>query len=97
MTLTTPLFGMIFLGRLGLAKANLQTKFEVSNCTHYEHMKNGAKCRNWGGLVQLRVTDGNVTIWQNAYDFLFKFNRNYVSALYCFRDIASHLSKVANF
>ena len=32
-----------------------------------------------------------------AYDFLFDFNRNHASILYCFRDIASYLSKVADF
>ena len=33
----------------------------------------------------------------SAYDFLFDFNRNYVSILYRFRDIAGYLSKVADF
>ena len=40
---------------------------------------------------------GNDTIRQSAYDFLFDFNRNYVSIFYRFRDIASYLSKVADF
>jgi len=40
---------------------------------------------------------GNATIRQSAYDFLFDFNRNYVSILYRFRDIAGYLSKVADF
>ena len=31
------------------------------------------------------------------YDFLFDFNRNHASILYRFRDIAGHLSKVADF
>ena len=31
------------------------------------------------------------------YDFLFDFNRNYVSIFYRFRDIAGYLSKVADF
>jgi len=31
-----------------------------------------------------------------AYDFLFDFNRNCASTLYCFQDIASYLSKVAD-
>jgi len=39
----------------------------------------------------------NVTIRQSAYDFLFNFNRNYAAILYRFRDIASYLSKVADF
>jgi len=50
-TLIMPLSGMIFfIGKLGLAMANLYTKFEVYICTRYEDMKSGTKCRNWGGL-----------------------------------------------
>jgi len=33
----------------------------------------------------------------SSYDFQFHFNRNYASILYCFRDIAGYLSKVADF
>jgi len=40
---------------------------------------------------------GNVTIRYDAYDLLFHFNRNYASILYRFRDIASYLSKFADF
>ena len=40
---------------------------------------------------------GNATIQESAYDLLFDFNRNYVSTFYRFRDIASYLSKVADF
>ena len=40
---------------------------------------------------------GNATIRQSAYDFLFDFNRNYVSIFYRFRDITGYLSKVADF
>ena len=40
---------------------------------------------------------GNATIRLSTYDFLFDFNRNYVSIFYRFRDIADYLSKVANF
>ena len=40
---------------------------------------------------------GNATIRQSAYDFLFDFNRNYVSIFYRFRDIAAYLWKVADF
>jgi len=50
----------------------------------------------WGGYGALKVI-GNVTIRLSAYDFLFDFNRNYVSILYRFRDIAGYLSKVADF
>jgi len=44
----------------------------------------------------LKVID-NAIIRQSAYDFLFDFNRNYVSISYRFRDIARYLSKVADF
>ena len=40
---------------------------------------------------------GNAAIRWSAYDFLFDFNRNYVSIFYRFRDIAGYLSKVADF
>jgi len=40
---------------------------------------------------------GNATIRLSTYDFLFDFNRNYVSILYRFRGIAAYLSKVADF
>jgi len=59
----------------------------------------GAKCRNGmvgGGEGALKV-NGDVTIRESAYDFLFDFNRNHASILYRFRDIASYLSKVADF
>jgi len=65
------------------------TKFEVSRFTHYDAMNGSAKCRKWGGLGALKVT-GNATIRQSAYDFLFNFNRNYVSIFYHFRDIAGY-------
>ena len=47
-TLTTPLSGGgdFFIGRSGLAMANLHNKFEVSICTRYEGTKSGAKSRN---------------------------------------------------
>ena len=54
-------------------------------------MNGGAKCRKWGGLGRLGGTQGP------PYDFLFDFNRNHASILYRFRDIASYLSKVADF
>jgi len=52
----------------------------------------------WFGVVigALKVM-GNATIRYSAYDFLFDFNRNYVSILYRFRDRAGYLSKVADF
>jgi len=62
-------------------------------------MNGGAKCRKWGGLGQIMALKvmGNATIRYSAYDFLFDFNRNYVSIFYRFRDIAGYLSKVADF
>ena len=33
---------------------------------------------------------GNITIRQNAYDFLFEFNRNYEAISYRFRDIIAY-------
>ena len=55
--------------------------------------------QKWGGLGWLGAhkVNGNVNIRQSAYDFLFDFNRNYVSIFYHFRDITSYLSKVADF
>jgi len=53
---TTPLSGNIFIGRLGLAAINLQTKFEVSNYTHYEDMRSSAKCTNRGSWERSGVT-----------------------------------------
>ena len=34
-------------------------KFEVSNYSHYEDMRNGAKCTNWGSLGRFGVTQGH--------------------------------------
>jgi len=39
----------------------LQTKFEVSNYSDYKDMKSGAKCRHWGSLGRLGVTQDH---WQ---------------------------------
>jgi len=50
----------------------------------------------WGVYGALKVM-GNVTIRYSAYDFLFDFNRNYVSIFYRFRDITGYFSKVADF
>jgi len=57
-TLTTPLLGSTYL-QLGLATFALQTEFEVSNYTHYEYIKSGAKCTNWCSLGRLGITQGN--------------------------------------
>ena len=60
-TMTTPLLGMTFVSKLGIATINLQTKFDISNYSHYEDMNSGAKCRptNWGSLGRLRITQGH--------------------------------------
>ena len=77
---------------------NQCTKFEVFRFTNYEDMNGSAKCRKWGGQGTLRFWfNRNATIRQSAYDFLFDFNRNYVSIFYRFQDIADYLPKVANF
>ena len=49
----------------------------------------------WLGGTQGR--DHNATIRLSAHDFLFDFNRNYVSIFYRFQDIAGYWSKVADF
>ena len=38
---------------------NQCTKFEISRFTCYEAMNGGAKCRKWGDLGQLGVTQGH--------------------------------------
>jgi len=75
------------------------TKFEVSRFTRYDAMNGGAKCRKWGSLGELRGTQGHRQFHYSIerIDFLFDFNRNRVSVLYRFRDIAGYLSKVADF
>jgi len=50
-----------------------------------------------GGAYGSLNVIGNVTIRYSTYDFLFDFNRSHASILYRFRDIASYLSKVADF
>jgi len=47
-------------------------------------------------MGQIRDVLGNPG-WVATLDFLFNFNRNCSSILYRFRDIASYLSKVADF
>jgi len=49
LTLTTPLSGRFFIGRMGLAMVSQCTKYEVSRFTRYEAMNGDAKCRKWGG------------------------------------------------
>ena len=64
------------------------TKFEVSRFTRYEAMNGNAKCRKWGcfGVVRRHSRSSAMS----PFDFLFDFNRNYVSVLYRFRDIAGY-------
>jgi len=87
------------VSRLGLATINLQTKFEVSNYTHYEDMRSGAKCTNWGSLGQLGITQSHPQCHHSIerIRLLFDFNRSHASILYLFLDIASYLSKFADF
>jgi len=76
-----------------------RTKYEVSRFTRCEAVNGGAKCKKWGGLGWLWGTQGQRQCHHSIepYDFLFDFNRNYVSIFYRFRDIAGYLSKVADF
>ena len=62
-------------------------------------MNGGAKCRKWGGLGWLGGTQGQRQCHHSIerIDFLFDFNRNYVSIFYRFPDIAGYLSKIADF
>ena len=51
------------------------------------------------GLFMTPETIGadSVASWLSAHCYIFDFNRNYVSILYRFRDIAGYWSKVADF
>ena len=98
--MTTPLSGMTFVSKLGIATINLQTKFEISNYSQYEDMKSCAKCTYWGSLGRLGVTQGHRQCHhsiERIYDFLFDFNRICASISYRFRDLATYLSKFADF
>ena len=96
--MTTPLSGMTFVSKLGIATIDLQIKFEISNYSHYEDKKSSAKCTNWGSLERLGVTRGHRQCHHlmERIDFLFYINRNYASILYHFRvrDIASSGPKI---
>ena len=85
-TLTTPLSGTNFISRLGISTINLQTKFEVSNYTHYEDMKNGTKCTNWDSLGQLGVTQCHRQCYHSIEHIRLRIdvNRNYAFILYRF-------------
>jgi len=67
------------------------TKYEVFRFTRYEAVKGDAKCRKWGGLGWLGGTQSQRQCHRSIV------NRNHASILYRFRDIASYLSKVADF
>ena len=59
MTVTTPLSGKIFFGRVGRAMVSqICTKYEVSRFTRYEAVNGGVKCRKWGGFGRLGGTQG---------------------------------------
>jgi len=57
--MTTSLSGMTFVSKLEIATINLQTKFDISNYSHYEDVKSYAKCTYWGSLGRLGVTQGH--------------------------------------
>jgi len=52
--------GCLTIHGLVIATDNLPNKFEVSTSTH-EHMKDDTRCRKWGGLGVVSVTEGH---WQ---------------------------------
>jgi len=97
--MTMPLQRWFVIRRLGLYMISLSTKFEVSAFTHYEDMKGNTKCRNGVGFGRLGVTQGHWKLNHSIeyIQFLFDFNRNYMSILYCFRVITSYFSKDVNF
>jgi len=78
---------------------SLCIKFEVSNFIHYEDMNDDAKYRKLVGLGWLGVTQGHRQCRHTIEHIrlLFNSNRHYVSISYRLRDIASYLSKVADF
>jgi len=79
---------------------NLCTKFKVPASNRYEDMNGGVKCTNWGSLGQLGVTRGHGQCHHSIERIrlpILDFNRNRTTILYRFRDIASYLSKVADF
>jgi len=88
-TLATSLSGMICYHQAGAYydPSILHTKSEVSIFTHYEHKNSDATYRKCGCLVT--QDHWNVTIRYSAYDFLFTFNRNYVSIMYHLQDAVS--------
>jgi len=55
-TQTHPFQGCLTIHGLAIATDNLPTKFEVSISTQYEDMKDNTKCRKWGGLGVVSVT-----------------------------------------
>ena len=54
-----PFQGRFVIDRLGHAKVNLPTKFEVPNFAVAENLKRDSKCRKLGGLGWLGVTQGH--------------------------------------
>jgi len=59
-TLTTPLLGKVYHRQAGTCyDKNPPTKFEMSFFLRYGNMKNIAKCRKYGGLGWLEVTQGD--------------------------------------
>ena len=100
-TATTHLPRHKFIGFAAASHAQT-TRHSRRLVIHTGWVKKVSCCRNveirvaWGSHGSIYVI-GNVTIRSSAYDFLFEFNRNHASILYCFRDTAGYLSKVADF
>jgi len=93
-----------FTGRVPFLSPNQQCQSTVPNLMSlgspvmklWMAVQNAENGVIWGSYGALKVM-GNAVIRQRAYDFLFEFNRIYVSIFYRFWDIASYLSTVADF
>ena len=74
---------------------NVPIKFHVSNFTRYGNIKDVAKCRKWGGLGWLGITQGH---WQwhhstERIELLLAFRRKYAPIWLHFWDITRYWSK----
>ena len=77
------------------------TEFEDAGISHSREVPK-SKTQSINGVIWSRPSRRHSSLsamspFDRADDFLFAFHRNYVSILYCFRDIAKYLSKFANF
>ena len=76
-----------------------RTANEQNRCTRYEAMNGGAKCKKMGWFALVRGPQGHEQ-YRHLIERIrlpIQLYRNYAAILYRFRNIASYLSKVANF